>query len=119
LGLVIMPDYHFYYTSREAAQGIGSAGRVEAGASGWIYLTPDLYEEGTRAADALAIEDKSIEVVALIPSSMLMPPPKTSLVLPTYDPVGGRVRRKGGGVQARIPGPLASAEIRWLALSPP
>lgn len=114
-----MPDYHFHYTSREAAQGIGSAGRFEARASGWIYLTPDLYEQGTRAADALAIEGKSIEVVALIPSSMLMPSPQRSLVLPTYDPVSGRLRRKGGGVQVRIPGPLAGAEMQWFALSPP
>ena len=119
VGMVGMPDFYFHYTSREAAQGIGSAGRVEAGASGEIYLTPDVYEHGTRAADALAIEGKPIEMVALIPGSSLMQRSPVSLVLPIYDPLSGRLRRKGGGVQLHLPGPIAGTDVRWLSVSPP
>ncbi len=47
-----MPDHYFHYTSRQAAQSIGSMGKIEAGASGGIYLSLDVYSEGTRATDA-------------------------------------------------------------------
>lgn len=114
-----MPDYYFHYTSRQAAQSIGSTGRIEAVATGGIYLSLDVYREGTEATDALAIEGKPIEVVALIAGSLLTPPPTVGVVLPLYDPVSGALRRHGGGSQAVIPGPLISRDVRWFALSPP
>lgn len=114
-----MLDYYFHYTSRQAAQGIGSTGTIEAGASGGIYLSLDLYSEGTTVTDALAIEGKPMEVVALVPGSLLVPPPTVSVVLPIYDPASGALRRHGGGSQVIISGPLAARDIRWLALSPP
>lgn len=112
-----MPDYYFHYTSRQAAQGIRSAGRIEARAAGSIYLTPDVYEQGADATDALAIDGKPIEVVGLVPVALLG---KFAIqpVPPLYD-ARGRVLRKGGGSQVRIPGPLPGSAVLWLALSPP
>ena len=114
-----MPDHYFHYTSRQAAQSVGSMGKIETGASGGIYLSLDVYSEGTRATDALVIEGKAVEVVALIPGSLLTPRPTVGVVLPLYDPVSGALRRHGGGSQAVIPGPLTASDVRWLALAPP
>ena len=107
-----------HYTSREAAQAIRSTGRIEAGAGGVIYLSEDAYEHGTQAADTLAIDGKPVDVVALVPASLLTPGPEVGVVLSIYDALG-RLKRHGGGTQILIPGPLVSAEVRWLGLTPP
>lgn len=92
---------------------------MEAGGGGLIYLTPDAYEQGTQATEALAIDGKPIDLVALVPSSLFMPTPHIHIVLPIYDPVTGKLHRKGGGVEVRVPGPVNAPDIRWFALCPP
>ena len=114
-----MPDYYFHYTSRENAQSIFSSGRMEAGVSGWIYLSLDAYDQGAHATDALAIEGKPIDVVALIPTTAVNLTQVVSLAWPLYDPVTGRIRRHGGGSEVRAPGPIPVTPARWMALSPP
>lgn len=115
-----MPNYYFHYTSREAAQSTGSVGRIEAGASGWIYVSPDVYGSGTEVVDRLAIQGKPIDLVALIPESRITSPiPPGRIVLPIYHPLTGRVERKGGGVELLVRGPLASGGFQWMALSIP
>ena len=113
-----MPDYYFHYTSRMAAQSILSSGRLEAGISGLIYLSLDVYGEGARAVDTLALVDKPIEVVGVVPAAVASGA-LIRYVLPLYDPVSGMLVRKGGGTQITIPGPLPGADIRWLVLSLP
>lgn len=118
-----MADYYFHYTSRPAAQGIANARRIEAGASGVIFVTPDVYQTGTEATDRLSIpKGRSIDVVGVIPVASLVttsPVPGGRLVWPLSDPVTGRTERSGGGVEILVPGPVPAMDVRWLALSPP
>ena len=118
-----MPDCYFHYTSRPAAQGIANARRMEAGASGFIFVTPDVYERGTEAADRLSIpKGRSVDVVAVILAASLgtgSPIPPGSLVLPLSDPVTGLTERRGGGAELLVSGPIPATDVRWLALSPP
>ena len=118
-----MPDYYFHYTSRPAAQGIANARRMEAGASGFIFVTPDVYQSGAEAADRLSIPSgRSIDAVALIPAASLTtmsPIPPGSLVWPLTNPVNGRTERRGGGAEILVPGPLPATDVCWLTLSPP
>ena len=112
-----MPDQYFHYTSREFAQSIVSAQRLSPGASGVVYTTNELYEKGAEAMNRLAIDGKPIEVVGLIPRSLIgarVPEP----VFPISD-ASGRLWRRGGGTQILFAGALPGAEIKWLALSPP
>lgn len=115
----MMPDYYFHYTSRQAAQSITSVGKIEAGVSGFIYLSLDVYDEGAEVTNALAIEGKPVEVVGMVPGTLLMPSPAVSSVLPIYDPVNGALRRRGGGSQVKIHGPIPASRVRWLTLSIP
>ncbi len=114
-----VPDYYFHYTSRQAAQGIRSSGRMEAGANGVVYLTLDTYSEGTTATNALAIEAKPVEVVGMIPGYLVSPMLPATVVLPTYDAVTGKLKRRGGGSQLTVPGPLPATDVHWFGLSPP
>ena len=110
-----MPYYH--YTSREFAQSIDSAGRLSPGAKGVVYITTELYEKGAEAVNRLAIEGKPIEVVGLIPEA-LIGARAVAPVIPITDG-NGRLWRSGGGTQILITETIPSAEIKWLALSPP
>ena len=112
-----MPDYYFHYTSRENAQSISSSGRIEAGAAGRIYLSLDPYGQGVEAVNRLAIDGKPIEVVGLIPGSLVTPPPPVGFASPLYDPYG-RLRRFGGGSEVKVAGPLPSP-VTWFTLSAP
>ena len=114
-----MPEYLFHYTSREHAQSIAAAGILEARARGMIYLTPDVYERGSQAVDALAVGGKPLDVVGLIPRSLLKASLPVRVAGPLYHPVTGMLVRRGGGAEICVSGPLTASGIRWLALSPP
>jgi hypothetical protein len=112
-----MPDHYFHYTSRHFAQSIFSAGRIQAGPSGVIYLSRDVFERGAEAMSRLAIEGKSIDMVGLVPGNLVTPGPDEP-VLPILDAMG-RIWRRGGGTQVRVKGPIASDQIKWFAVSGP
>lgn len=114
-----MPDYYFHYTSRSAAQAIGSSGILEAGVSGRIYLSPDAYGAGLEAVGRLSLVGKSIEMVGLVPTGLLVNRSAVGIVPPMHDPVTGLLIRMGGGAEVTVPGPLVAADIRWFALSSP
>ncbi len=111
-----MPYYH--YTSRLAAQDIGSCGIIQVGVSGQIYLTTLVYVTGTSAADALGIT-KLVEVGLELPDN----PPPAGIAGPTAaSPVvtpAGVVIRRGGGPEYTCPGPIAVREGKWLSLREP
>lgn len=112
-----IPDYYFHYTSREFAQSIASAGQLVPGIGGIVYLTRELYEMGTDAVDWLAIVNKPVEVVGLVPGTLVGDLPDAPV--PHIRDPHGRLSRRGGGTQVRAKHAIPAADIKWLALSPP
>jgi hypothetical protein len=53
---------YYYYTSRQGAQDIISAGLIIPGPSGRIYLSSKLYVIGYQAANELSILNKPVEI---------------------------------------------------------
>ena len=97
-----MPYYH--YTSRQGAQDIlSSAAILPNDQEGKIYLTPDRYDIGYRAANELAIAYKPAELGFEIPDDRVRDPtgpnPVTRLPHPS-DP--SLDLRQGGGQELTI-----------------
>lgn len=90
----------FHYTNRRGAQEIAISGEVRPGATGVLYVTPDLYDSGAAAADKLGITGKAVEVVLGSASWDAARDVRIRVAMPVRD--GGRVVRSGGGGEVLV-----------------
>lgn len=111
---------YYHYTSRERAQAIICAGRIDPGPSGKIYLSTEIYVSGQQAANDLAITSKPVEVFVVIPDHPLIPSlSAVTLVSPIIAAPIGMPLRRGGGGEVSCPGPIAIIEDKWLSVREP
>lgn len=112
-----MPEYVFHYTSRQAAQDIIGSGYLTPGPRGKLYLTEVLYTSGAEAANRLAITNKPVEVVGLVPREAVDKATPPRPVFPVWE--GATMIREGGGLETWIDHPIPSGDTQWLELSAP
>jgi hypothetical protein len=94
----------FHYTSRVASQLIAIQGRIVPGKSGYVFLTPTLYDRGWLALDRLGISHtpETATEVAIHVDHPAPPPP--TVVYPLR--IGGTIYRAGLGLEVRFPDPI-------------
>lgn len=100
-----MSEHYYHYTSRQGAQGIVASGRILPSPGGYVFLSPELYDAGARAADALSIQGKPVEFVIVLPVDQTQILSDRILVSEIRDGYG-RVIRRGQGWQVTAPGDL-------------
>lgn len=115
---------YFHYTSRAHAQQIWIGGELRPGASGVLYLTPDLYDKGYQAAESLAIRGKPVEVALAFEDDHVQKSCRNGEDLsPTrVEPIreGGRLVRVGGGAECFMKSTLPlTTEVMLLSLREP
>jgi len=101
-----MPMVYYHYTSRQFAQDIHCTTRLNS-PSGINYVSPDFYESGAEATQALAITGKPVEAAYIVPDHALHialsgPVSPTRPVGPITDPLTGVNTRKGHGNEIAI-----------------
>lgn len=105
----------YHYTSREGGQGILVTRQIYGGKTGKVYLTPELYDSGAKAANRLAILDKPVELVFAIEHH------GTTIAVSRVRRIRrrGRLVRHGGGVEAARPTPVPTGDAPVLLLQNP
>lgn len=115
---------YYHYTSRQFAQDIHCSGRLDS-PTGVNYLTPDFFESGAEAVQALAITRKPVEVAFIIAEhavSQAIAPgaiPASTPVGPITNPVTGLIVRKGTGMEIRIQNPIPLNPLQCVNLVSP
>lgn len=93
-----MDDRLFHYTSRQLAHETIISGKLRPRYGGKVYLTEDSYEQGANAARRLAIVNKPVEVVFVVPRDRvrdLSPERQVEYILGD----DGTILRPGGGTE--------------------
>jgi hypothetical protein len=113
---------YYHYTSRYFAQNIYCMGVLNS-PHGINYLTPDLYNSGGEAAQALAISGKPVEVGCIIPHDAVSAALGS---IPPIEPIGGLTHpetgewfRRGGGNEMVVPAPIRLNPSDWIVLDSP
>lgn len=115
-----MADYCFHYTSLQAAQEIIGGGVLRPiRPRRLIYLTDDFYESASEAANNLAILQKPVQIVCIIPRGVVqnvvaVPP----TALPLHTP-SGTITRVGGGRQFATNSPIPARHLSFMPLKLP
>lgn len=99
-------EHYYHYTSKENRDNIFRQGRIRAGRSGKVYLSPTRYGDAQIAMEELGIIDKVVECGIQIQSQLLPDTPSTSIVQPVIDH-RGRVLRSGGGLEIALDSDLS------------
>jgi hypothetical protein len=113
-----MGDYLFHYTSRQLAQEIIISGLLKPRPHGKIYLTEDTYERGADVAKYLAIVNKPVEVVCMIPEAKVADLSDPRHVKAIHGP-DGEVIRPGCGSERYTTKEVDVEDLVWLGLSVP
>lgn len=119
-----MAIVYYHYTSRRFAQEIYcNDGKLDS-PKGTNWISPDFFESGAEAAQALAITGKAAEVVCIIPDHALHlalqgPVPSPTPVCGITDGPTGEYRRRGGGNEIAITKPIPLNPLQFVNLVSP
>jgi hypothetical protein len=110
----------YHYTSRQNAQVISNDGELRPGASGGVYVSPDLYDRGAEALDRLAIPHTSPEMVFIwFADYAVLAVDEDDVSEVEQYRQEGRITRRGGGTEIHVPGYVDVAGARLLELRSP
>ena len=118
-----MSIIYYHYTSRQFAQYIHCSGKLDS-PTGINWISPDFFQSGAEAAQALAITRKSVEVACVIGDyavhlALQGPVPSPTPVLGITDPLTGVLARKGGGNEIVINVPISLNPLQFVNLVSP